>query len=415
MDLARDKKRLVVLLALPALLLLSIVLLAIELTRAGSADLSSPTAGAQGVTAQGVSPAAPGGTLGSRAADPAPRQGALGQVTITAVGDIVMGTTVNGFPPRGGSAFFDDVRKSLSGDVVLGNLEGTLSKGGSPRCEKEPSSEGASAGPREGCFAFQTPPAGARWLRDAGFTVVSLANKHAYDYGPSGLSQTVGALERAGVSYTGMPGQVTLQRVGDVVVAIVGFSAQTHTPDLRDIPAAEYLIRNADAEADVVVVTMHADAGGRASEHVEAGAGAHPGAGPADAVSFAHAVVDAGADLVVGHGPHVLRGLEWYQGRLIAYSLGNFGAYNVFNLAGPRQFGGILKVRLNADGTWARGKLVPTYLKGKGIPVLDPDRTALRIVHELSAEDFGGSAVEAVRGRLVPPGGDDRPPGESPA
>ena len=107
-----------------------------------------------------------------------------GVVAIVATGDIVMGSTPN-LPPDGGRSFFSDVQTDLAGDVVLGNLEGTLSTGGSSKCGVASTS----------CFAFHTPPSYARWLARAGFTVMNLANNHAFDYGEEGLQQTVAALD----------------------------------------------------------------------------------------------------------------------------------------------------------------------------------------------------------------------------
>ena len=109
---------------------------------------------------------------------------------------------------------------------------------------------------------------------------------------------------------------------------------------------------------------------------------------------FAHAVVDAGADLVVGHGPHVLRGMEWYRNRLIAYSLGNFAGYKVFSLGGPLSTSGILRVTLRGDGKFETGRLVPTHLVGAGLPALDPAEEAHGVVRSLSRDDFGARAVK---------------------
>ena len=131
-----------------------------------------------------------------------------GVVAIVATGDIVMGSTPN-LPPDGGRSFFSDVQTDLAGDVVLGNLEGTLSTGGASKCGKGSTN----------CFAFQTPPSYARWLRQAGFTVMNLANNHAFDFGAGGLEQTRAALDRVGLISTGRPGQITVQRVGDIRVA----------------------------------------------------------------------------------------------------------------------------------------------------------------------------------------------------
>ena len=136
-----------------------------------------------------------------------------GVVTIAAVGDIVMGSTPN-LPPDGGRSFFDSVETDLAGDVVLGNLEGTLSTGGGSKC-------GAGS---TNCYAFHTPPSYAAWLRKAGFTVLNLANNHAFDYGPSGQAQTLAALQKQRLAPTGRPGEIAYQQVGEIKVAVVGFA-----------------------------------------------------------------------------------------------------------------------------------------------------------------------------------------------
>ena len=322
------------------------------------------------------------------AAKPKPKPAAPpvppGLVAIVATGDIVMGSTPR-LPPDGGRSFFSDVEADLSGDLVLGNLEGTLSKGGSSKCR---------AGSKS-CFAFQTPPSYARWLVQAGFTMMNLANNHAFDFGANGLHQTVDALKRVGLAHTGRPGQVTVQRVGAVKVAVLGFASYPWASSLTDLAAAKRLVRKADRAADLVVVTMHAGAEGRAHQHVVAGrTELFLGENRGNPVRFAHAVVDAGADLVVGHGPHVLRGMEWYKGRLIAYSLGNFAGYKVFSLGGPLSTSGILHVTLRGDGAFETGRLVPTRLVEDGLPALDPAEAAHGVVRRLSREDFGPRAVK---------------------
>ena len=248
-----------------------------------------------------------------------------GVVTIAAVGDIVMGSTPN-LPPDGGRSFFDDVETDLAGDVVLGNLEGTLSVGGGSKC-------GAGS---TNCYAFQTPPSYAAWLRKAGFTVMNLANNHAFDYGPSGQAQTLAALAEAG-SRRPRAGRVRspTSRSATIKVAIVGFAPYRWAQSLTNIPAARRLVRKAAANADVVIVTMHAGAEGTDHTHVIRGTEMFLGENRGNSIAFTHAVVDAGADLVIGSGPHVLRGMEWYRGHLIAYSLGNFAGYKVFALGGP--------------------------------------------------------------------------------
>lgn len=306
-----------------------------------------------------------------------------GVVAIVATGDIVMGSTPN-LPPDGGRSFFSDVQTDLAGDVVLGNLEGTLSSGGRSKCGPASTS----------CFAFHTPPSYARWLARAGFTVMNLANNHAFDYGETGLQQTIAALERADLLYTGRPNQITVQKVGDIRVATVGFAPYPWAASLTDIAAAKLLVRAADRVSDVVVVTMHAGAEGRDHQHVRPGTERFLGENRGNSVRFAHAVVDAGADLVVGSGPHVLRGMEWYKGRLIAYSLGNFAGYDVFSLGGPLSTSGILRVTLDGAGRYETGRLVPTHMVGPGLPALDPSEAAHGLVRTLSRADFGPRGVK---------------------
>lgn len=309
-------------------------------------------------------------------------------VTIAAVGDIVMGSTPN-LPPAGGRTFFDSVETDLAADVVLGNLEGTLSEGGTSKCGSGSTN----------CFSFQTPPSYARWLKAAGFTVMNLANNHAFDFGASGQAQTLQALRRQGLGTTGRPGEIAIQQVGDARVAIVGFAPYPWAQRLTDIPAARRLVREAASEADLVIVTMHAGAEGTAHTHTRRGTETYLGENRGNVIAFAHAVVDAGADLVVGHGPHVLRGMEWYRGRLIAYSLGNFAGYKVFSLGGALSTSGILRVTLRGDGTYETGLLVPTRLVGAGTPALDPVEAAHGMVRQLSREDFGA------RGARISPDG----------
>jgi poly-gamma-glutamate capsule biosynthesis protein CapA/YwtB (metallophosphatase superfamily) len=307
-------------------------------------------------------------------------------VTIAAVGDIVMGSTPN-LPPGGGRGFFDDVQSELAADIVLGNLEGTLTTASGSKCGPDSSN----------CYAFRTPPSYVRWLKQAGFTILNLANNHAYDFGEAGLRETVRTLRGAGLLHTGRPGQIAYQQVGDARVAILGFASYRWAQSLTDIPAAMRLVRRADAKADLVVVTFHGGAEGASKQRVARGTETYLGENRGDLIRFSRAVVDAGADVVIGHGPHVLRGMEWYKGRLIAYSLGNFAGYKVFALGGPLSVSAILRLTLRGDGRFESGILVPTRLVGNGVPALDPAEEAHGLVRSLSKADFGSRAVTITR------------------
>ncbi len=340
--------------------------------------------------------------LGKRAvAQAAQRTAADEVISLVAVGDIVMGSG-RSLPPDGGKAFFTAVAPDLAGDVVIGNLEGTLSRGGTSKCGSNSSN----------CFAFQTPPAYARRLVDAGFTIMNLANNHANDYGPAGERQTIAALDAVGLPHTGRPGQITTLVVNDVRVAVVGFAPYPWAQSLTDIPAAVKLVEKASVANDLVVVVMHAGAEGAAQQHLTPGTETFLGENRGDSIRFAHAVVDAGADLVVGSGPHVLRGMEWYRRRLIAYSLGNFAGYDVFSLGGPLSISAILRIDLRGNGAFESGVVVPTRLVGKGVPTLDPDEAAHGLVRTLSRADFRGNGVKISSAGIIgrPPPGQPTPP-----
>jgi len=283
--------------------------------------------------------------------------------------------------------YFRSVRKQLAGDVVLGNLEGTLTERGTPKC-----GTGSSD-----CFSFHAPPSYARLVRAAGFTVMNLANNHAMDYGELGQQDTVAAVRKARLLTTGRPGEIAYAKVRGTRIAVLGFAPYPWAQSLLDLPAAVALVRKADRWADVVVVTMHAGAEGSDHQHVRPGNEWFLGENRGNSVAFAHSVVRAGADLVVGSGPHVLRGMEWYRGRLIAYSLGNFVGYRTLNTSGVTGASGILHVTLRRDGAWKAGRLDAVTIAGNGLPRPDPAGTARGLVRKLSHEDFGkrGMTVSA--------------------
>ena len=310
-------------------------------------------------------------------------------VRIAAVGDIAM------TPSSDSGRFFSRVRLDLAGDVVMGNLEGTLATGGESKCKPWSTD----------CFAFRAPPSYAQLLRRSGFTIMNLANNHAADYGAAGQAKTIRALRQAHLGYTGRPGQIAYVRVGSSRVALIGFAPYPWAQDLVDIAGARRIVRLAAAHADIVVVTMHAGAEGADHTHVRPGPEFFLGENRGNAFAFSHAVVDAGADLVLGSGPHVLRGLEWYRGRLIAYSLGNFLGNGTLSFGGVLGTSAVLQVALQPDGSWLAGQLVPVRLVPPGLPAPDPRGDAIGLVRALSRADFGERAMRLVRdGIVLPPG-----------
>jgi len=316
-------------------------------------------------------------------------------VTIQWVGDTVLGSAF-GLPPNGGRDSLAGVARSLRlADLTWGNLEETLSVGGDSKC-------GSSS---TNCFAFQAPPSYARNLAAAGFDLVNFANNHAYDFGASGFAQTHAALKRAHLRWAGGRGQITVMSAKGVRVAFLGFAPYTWASDLNDIAAARRLIRKAAGEADLVVVAIHAGAEGSDQTHVPHGAEYFLGENRGDSRRFTHAAIDAGADLVVGSGPHVIRGVERYHHRLIAYSAGNFAGYHNFGLGGTLSLSAIVRVTLKPDGTFVKGRWISVRLEDPGLPRLDYSKASLHLVSQLSREDFGARGARFTSDGLIRAGG----------
>jgi hypothetical protein len=332
----------------------------------------------------------------AQAAPPATRQTPVvtgPSIGIAAVGDMTFGHQGSS-PPGGADALLRGVLPLLEADFTVGNLETTLGTSGTSACRAESTN----------CHAFQAQPSSAAALRRAGFDAVNVANNHANDFGADGQSSTTAALRAARLPFTGRPGQITYVNVGRARVALLGFAPYDYAQSLLDIPGAAALVRQAAARAQLVIVLMHVGAEGKDAQHVRPGSETYLGENRGDSMQFAHAVIDAGADLVLGSGPHVLRGLEWYRGRLVAHSLGNFSGFRTLNTSGISGVSAVLHVTLRPDGTFAEGGLLPVRLDTSGTPAPDPSRTALPIVRRLSGADFGAAGARLdSRGAILPP------------
>jgi poly-gamma-glutamate capsule biosynthesis protein CapA/YwtB (metallophosphatase superfamily) len=341
-------------------------------------------AAGRAVSAAASSPAraAGGGTAGSAT------------VTLTAVGDTMLGSTPD-LPPSPGT-YLSAVKPLLTrgAQVVFGNLEGTLTTATSGKC-------GNGDKPHPDCFAFRDPPSYARALKSAGFTVLNDANNHSFDFGAAGQAQTVRSIHAAGLAQTGLPGEITRVKAGKATVAFVAFAPYPYTASLLDLPAARALIKQARRQAQLVVVYMHAGAEGAAADHVTGREETYLGEDRGNPQAFAHMAIDAGASLVIASGPHVLRGMQFYKGHLIAYSLGNFAGYSNFSVHGTMTMSGILRVTLSSSGRFQQGRLYPVELSSAGHPASGGG--AVAFVRQLSAE-FGRTAARfSSSGVITPP------------
>lgn len=311
----------------------------------------------------------------------APRATSPDVITLSAVGDMIFGNTPN--LPAEPRHYLDPVDDAITdgAQIVFANLEGTLTTESKSKCP-----------PRShDCFAFRNPPHYARYFAADGFNVLNDANNHSDDFGTAGQRQTVRAIHNAGMDQTGLPGEITIVHAGGHKVAMVAFAPYSYDASLLDIDAAKALIRKARSEARVVVVYMHAGAEGSDKTHVTGQEEHAFGEDRGNPEKFAHMAIRNGASLVIASGPHVLRGMQFYRGHLIAYSLGNFANFHNFGSGGILSESAILHVTLTPTGRFVTGRLRSVVLDSQGRASLGGSSVAT--VRSLSKQDFGVHAA----------------------
>ncbi|HYC86680.1 MAG TPA: CapA family protein [Chryseosolibacter sp.] len=307
-------------------------------------------------------------------------------LTIIGVGDIMMGTDYpeNKLPPDDGSFLMRGVENILKdADVTFGNLEGTLLDGeGTPKKCKDP----------KVCYAFRTPVRYVKNLLSAGFDMVSLANNHAGDMGDEGRRSTMRTLDNAGILHAGQLNQKTTVFTKDGIrYGLAAFAPNTNCVPLNDLEGAVAIVRQLADSCDVVIVSFHGGAEGAQYQNVPRVNEMFHGENRGDVYRFSHAVIDAGADIVFGHGPHVTRAVEVYRERFIAYSLGNFCTYRGISVNSVNGLAPIIKVFTDPQGKFLLAKITPTYQTyATGVRV-DPQKQVILKIQQLTKKDFPDS------------------------
>jgi hypothetical protein len=318
-------------------------------------------------------------------------------ITIAAVGDIMLGSTSideTFLPPNDGREMLKAFTPILSAaDIAFGNLEGPMLEGGkNEKCPPE----------SVRCFAFRVPTRYGKHLKEAGFDVLSLANNHTSDFGEEGRISTRKVLDELEIKHAGGDKgrfSTVYLDVKGVKIAFIGFAHNDIVPNVNNLPFARQLVIEADKKADIVVVSFHGGSEGSNAERVPRTTEMLGTEKRGNLPLFARTVIDAGADLILGHGPHVLRGMEIYKDRLVIYSMGNFATYGMFNLKGAQGLTGVFEVEIAPDGKFLSGKIHAGRQEGRGIPVLDKTGAAIQKARALSLMDFPSTAP-----RIAPDG-----------
>lgn len=332
---------------------------------------------------------------------------------IRAVGDMMIGNAPTNELPK--SFFFANVIKELrDADITVGNSEGTL-------CDQKVRGRKCPENMALGqlCYAFRTPTSFISQFIDAGFDVLSLANNHIFDYYPPCADETKRTIESAGIAAIGLIDKSRKSDGGNKIdrlleaakvvhfqgkkIAFVGFhysQVYDRVVSINELPLVTQMIRELKKTNDMVVAFHHGGAEGPEKFRTPMGPESHKGENRGDVRRFSYTAIDAGADLVIGSGPHVLRGLEVYKNHLIIHSLGNFATYTHFALDAPMNLGAIVEAGLNDEGEFIEGKVISTHQFWKTKPtggrdhvVLDIDQKqrALSEIKRLSDLDFPGS------------------------
>ena len=307
------------------------------------------------------------------------------EFTVIAVGDIMLGTNYpsESYLPPSDNCYplLSGVKSYLSDAMVsFGNLEGVFSdEGGTPKTCRDTAN----------CYVFRMPSAYLDCITDAGFDVLSIANNHINDFGYEGRQNTMKLLSEKGMPFAGLDSRPYVILEKDTLkIGFAAFAPHTGTADLKDYEGAKRIISMLNDSCDFVLVYFHGGAEGKDFQHVTREDEEFLGYNRGNVYRFAHDVIDAGADLVMGSGPHVTRAMEIYKGRLIGYSLGNFSTWARFNLAGPNGICPIIKTWLAPDGSLIKARIIPVYQPGEGGARIDPQNRVIQKIIELTEADF---------------------------
>lgn len=311
-------------------------------------------------------------------------------VSIVMTGDIVMGLNYPRplLPPNDGATLFADMKPFLqNATATFGNLEGVLADCGLPTKHCSDSSN---------CYIFRMPERYGRWLAEAGFDCMSIANNHAHDFGDSGMQSSCRVLRANDIAVAGSEmfcSTDTFTRQG-VRFGFIAFAFSNGTNDLRKIDRAVRMVHQLRSQCDVLVISMHGGAEGRNHSHTPRVTEYFLGENRGCVYCFAHAMIDAGADVVYGHGPHVVRGVELYKGKFIAYSLGNFCTPYRVNLAGISGYAPAVYIRIiRRSGAFVDGKILSAVQLGHDGPRCDAAQVVVSEFSRLSKIDFPESPL----------------------
>jgi poly-gamma-glutamate capsule biosynthesis protein CapA/YwtB (metallophosphatase superfamily) len=316
-------------------------------------------------------------------------------LSINAVGDIMFGTNFpdeSNMPPNQGKDLlnpFTDLLKNA--DITFGNAEGVfLNSGGTPK---------GSGGQ---VYCFRQPTYMANYFVDNGFDLLSVANNHVADFGKVGLTSTDSVLKKLPIAYAGFSTKpTTIITVRGIKFGLAAFAPHNGCISINDYKATLKIVKELKKKCHIVMVSFHGGAEGVEKQHVTKKTEIFYGQNRGNVYDFAHKMIDAGADVVIGHGPHVARAVELYKNKFIAYSLGNFCTYGKFGLGGVSGNAPLLQLKINQQGNFISGNIINGKQYGEGGPVLDEThKEAFHTIKQLTNQDFPNGLLQFDNGKI---------------
>lgn len=318
-------------------------------------------------------------------------------ISITAVGDIMLGSAfpskIN-LPPDDALNSFQAVDSLLKGDIVFGNLEGCfLDSGNSNKCN--------GVNPNS-CYAFRMPERYAGIYKKAGFNVLSIANNHVGDFDARGRKNTAKILDSLKIHYAGQVNKpFEIFEKDSVKYGFCAFAPNENTVSINKIDSAKALVARLKKQVDIVIVSFHGGGEGARFEHVPRKNEIFYRENRGNVYKFAHAVIDAGADVVLGHGPHVSRAVEVYKNKFIAYSLGNFCTYGMFSLKGNNGIAPLVQLKINSKGDFLYADVTSIQQDKINRLTIDNNHRAFKRIKELTDIDFIGHQLKFEDNKIV--------------
>jgi hypothetical protein len=293
-------------------------------------------------------------------------------IRLAATGDLVFSEN----PQINRNAFTEFMPLLSKADLVLGNLEGPITDANTPR---KPYVPGRS-------YSFHYPIETAQVLKKANFHILSIANNHAQDYGPTGFADTQRHLTAAGIEHTGLKGSYIIRPVKGIKIGVIALAHYPMYNNVLEIDATAKLVAEVRAKSDLVILFYQLGGEGDAYAMITNEDEVFLGEQRGNARKFAAAMIKAGAGALIAHGPHLVRAAECINGVPVLHSIGNFvgaGGLSAQNLANVSTFP---EMMFDASGKFKSVRIVPVTFTPERLPKIDPTGRSIHLVNWLNTQ-----------------------------